>query len=353
MAKQKANKIKSWLNKKSHKIILSITLVILLLISSMYAVALSYISSQKNKPLTLGTTFIPDYASQLGLDPKSTFDALLSINVRHFRLTSYWEDSESVKGSYNFDNLDWQFNKAKERNAKIILVLGLRQPRWPECHMPTWAASENKSEWQPQLENYIKAVVNRYKDYPNLEAYQLENEYFLRGFGTCTDFSRDRLISEYNLVKQTDPHHEVIVSRSNNAIGMPIGKPTPDLFSISIYKRVWDAGFTHRYLEYPFPAWYYAFIAGMQEIFINRNMIIGELQAEAWPPDKKNITEIPISEQNKSLNSKRLEDRFKYGEATGMKQIYLWGSEYWYYRKTILHDPSLWNVAANNFKNCN
>jgi hypothetical protein len=78
-------------------------------------------------------------------------------------------------------------------------------------------------------------------------------------------------------------------------------------------------------------------------------MIIHELQAEAWGPQYKPITQISLDEQNKSLNAKRLKDRFGYGKATGMREIYLWGGEYWYYRLVVLHDPSLWNVARQEF----
>ena len=198
--------------------------------------------------------------------------------------------------------------------------------------------------------NLITSVVNRYKDYSNLVSFQVENEYFLKGFGTCTDFSRDRLVQEYNLVKSLDPNHSIILARSNNAIGMPIGQPKGDEYSISIYKRVWDKTITHRYFEYPFPAWFYGFLAGIQEIFLGKNMIVGELQAEAWPPNGQSIPETSLAEQNKSLDASRLKDRFNYGKATGMKNIILWGGEYWYYREKILNDPSLWNVAKEEYK---
>ena len=196
----------------------------------------------------------------------------------------------------------------------------------------------------------MSKVVNRYKHNPALEAWQVENEYFLKGFGDCQNYSRSRLINEYNLVKKLDPNHVAIVSRSNNAIGFPIGQPQPDLFGISVYKRVWDANVTHRYLEYPFPAWYYAFLAGVQEIFNHRNMIIAEMQAEAWPPDGKTIPHSSLKLQNESMNATRLEHRFSFSKATGMKDVIMWGAEYWYYRKEILHDPSLWNVAKKEFK---
>jgi hypothetical protein len=315
----------------------------------MYGIARWYIYTESSQPLTYGVSFIPDYAQSLGVNPEATFKALLGIGVKQFRITSYWSDIEPTPGHYDFTQLDWEFKDAQAAHAKIILTLGLRQPRWPECHAPTWEAGEPVSVWQPQLENLMTAVINRYKDSPSLESYQLENEYFLKGFGACTNFSRSRLVSEYNLVKKDDPTHPIIIGRSNNAIGVPVGQPVPSEFSISIYRRVWDAAFTHRYLEYPYPAWYYAFVAGVEKIVDHRNTMIGELQAEPWPPHGQTITQTSLAEQNKSMNAARLKSMFQYGKATGMRSIDLWGAEYWYYRLVVLHDPSVWNVAKQEF----
>lgn len=335
-----------------HKFVMGLVALLVIVIGGMYGIAQWYIHTQSSKPLELGVSFIPAYAESLGVDPQETMDAMLGIGVKHFRLVSYWNQGEPTKGNYDFSQLDWQFEKAEKANAKIVLTLGLRQPRWPECHMPDWAAKQPPEQWSPQLNSYIAAVVERYKDSPSLQSYQLENEYFLKGFGICTDHDRQRLIDEYNLVKKLDPKHEIIVGRSNNAQGFPIGQPQPDKFSISVYKRVWDGNFSHRYLEYPFPAWFYGYIAGVQKIFLGKDMVMGELQAEAWPPDSKSVTVTSLDEQNKSLNAKRLDDRFAYGKATGMREIYMWGAEYWYYRLVVLNDGSLWNVAREEFRDC-
>jgi hypothetical protein len=332
-----------------HKVVVVLVCLVVLALGTMYGIARWYIASERSKPLTVGASFIPAYAQSLGLDPQQTMQALIDdVHVRHFRLVSYWDQMEPQKGQYDFSQLDWQFKKAEAAHAKVSLSLGLRQPRWPECHVPQWALGEPVSQWQPQLESFMTAVVNRYKNSPSLDSYQVENEYFLQGFGQCTNFDRSRLVSEYNLVKRLDPRHAAIVARSNNAIGLPMGAPKPDEFGISIYKRVWDAGVTHRYLEYPYPAWYYAFLAGLQKMVTGRDMVIHELQAEAWPPNQRSITEISLSEQDKSLDAKRLNDRFKFGQATGMRTMDMWGAEYWYYRLTVKHDPSLWNVAKQN-----
>jgi hypothetical protein len=338
---------KSWW----HKTVSILLITVIALMGAMYGIAEWYIHGENGKPLVIGTSFIPDYAASLGLNPQKTMDTLINdVGVKNFRLVSYWSDGEPTEGTYDFTQLDWQFQKADAAHAKVILTLGLRQPRWPECHAPGWAdTSKPEATWYPQLKAYMSAVIERYKNNPALQSYQLENEYFLKGFGTCTNFDRSRLVDEYKSVKKLDPSHQIIVPRSNNAIGTPIGQPTPDEFSISIYKRVWDAAITHRYLEYPFPSWFYAFVAGTQKIVTGKDMIIGELQGEAWPPNGKNIPDVSLAEQNKSLDAKRLNDRFSYAEKTGMKGIYLWGGEYWVYRDRILHDPSLLNVAKAQY----
>lgn len=329
---------------------LALLFLVILTVGGMYGIARWYIAKHSHEPLQIGVTFIPDYSRALGVDPKATMQALVSdLGVKRFRLVSYWNDIEAIQGHYDFRELDWQFAVAEKAGAKVSLALGLRQPRWPECHVPAWAENSPKSQWEPQLNDFIRAVVNRYHNNPALDSYQLENEYFLRVFGKCTNFDRSRLVNEYKLVKSLDSKHTLVVSMSNNAIGTPIGQPTPDEFAISVYKRVWDKTLTKRYFEYPIPAWYYAFRAGWVELTRHRNSFIHELQAEAWTPNDLFITDASLAEQNKSLNAQRLKDRFDYGRATGMRTIDLWGAEYWYWRKVKVNDPSLWNVAKTEF----
>lgn len=343
-------------NQLLKRLVVSFITIVLLIGIGMYGVGEWYIHAQASKPLQLGVSFVPDYASFLGVNPEQTMDALINqVGVRQFRLTSYWSDIETSPGHYDFSTLDWEFAKADAAHAKVNLVVGLRQPRYPECHAPSFIdTSQPESQWYPQLAAFMTAVVNRYKDNPALQNYQLENEYFLNGFGQCTDFSRSRLVNENNLVKSLDPNHPIIIGRSNNDLGYPINQPMPSgSFSVSIYQRVWDATVTHRYLQYPFPSWYYAFLAGWQKIFDHRDMVIGELQSEAWAPNGKTIPETSLAEQNKSMNPARLKSTVQFAKNTGMKTIDLWGAEYWYYRATVLHDPSLMTAAAQEFKQAN
>ena len=341
--------VTDWNRSRLHRASYILVASLLVCLGIMYAIGNWYIWTERNKPLELGASFVPSYAASLGLDPHQTLLAMLGdLKIRHLRLVSHWNDLEPQPGVYNFDELDWEFRQAGAYGAKVTLAIGLRQPRWPECHTPTWAMNEPDAVWQPQLKQFITIVVNRYKGNQALESYQLENEYFLRIFGTCTNYSRQRLIDEAALVHRLDSRHTLIISRSENDVGWPIGKPTPDEFGVSVYQRVWTP-VIGRYIQYPYPAWYYAFLAGIEKIWSGRDMVIHELQAEPWPPRGEPLSMTSLSEQNKSFNATRLKQTIAFAKATGMKTIDLWGAEYWYYRKVTLHDSSVWDAAKQEY----
>lgn len=312
-----------------------------------YGISRWYMIKHADEPMQIGVTFIPDYARYFGLDPKETLAATIDeLGVTRLRLVTYWKNGEPINDQYNFDEFDWQMKMAEEKGVKVSLAIGLRQPRWPECHAPEWAQQMPMDQWSVELKEYMTAVIQRYQTSPALESYQLENEFFMDVFGICPDFSRERLVDEFNLVKSLDTTHPVIISRSNNWVGIPINEPQPDQFGISVYKRVWDSTITKRYFEYPMPPWFYGFLAGAGEIFTGKDMIIHELQAEAWLPAGFAINNPnDVAEMSKSMNPERLKDRIKYGADSGMRTMDLWGAEWWYWQKVKVGDPSLWNAA--------
>ena len=331
--------------------LLNVLLIVVILFTAVsYGVAEWYIHKHSSEPLVIGTSFVADYAESFGLDPNETLEAIFKdLGINQIRLVSYWKEIEPSPDNYDFSQLDKQFALANKYGVKVSLAIGLRQPRWPECHEPKWITINSKTQaiWEPHLFEYMKVVVDRYKENSALSTYELENEFFMEVFGECQDFTRERLVKEFQMVKQWDPKHPIIISRSNNWVGIPVRAPTPDRFAISVYKRVWDAAITKRYFEYPLPPWFYAALAGSEELWSGKDMIIHELQAEPWAPDFKQITEIPVEEQFKSMNAERMKKRIEYGKDTGMRTIDLWGAEWWYWLKVKKGDPSVWDVVKN------
>ncbi len=343
-----------WRHGLWNKIVILSLITLTLLFCSMYGIARWYAWTQKDVPQTIGTSFIPAYAESLGLDPEATMDALINdLGIRHFRLVSYWNQIESQPGVYDFSILDWQFEKAEQAGAQVSLSIGLRQPRWPECHEPDWIdTSQPEDSWTPQLYDFMTATIMRYKDSPALKSYQLENEYFLAAFGECKNFNRERLVEEYNLVRRLDPATTIIISRSNNALGTPIREPIADKIAVSVYKRTWSP-YIERNLEYPFPPWFYGYLGGIGKLTTGKDMVIHELQAEAWPPYSIPMQKATLDQQNQTFSADIFRKRIQYGKDSGIKEIYLWSGEYWYYRKEKLNDPSLWEVARQQLAKSN
>lgn len=352
MSAPHARRAKHWYERRSfwQKVGIILLSIVIVLTGIMYGISRWYVTRHADEPLTIGATFIPAYAEWYGLDPKNTMQAAIDdLGIRRFRLVSYWNRIEPEPDQYNWEELDWQFDKVDQAGGTVSLAVGLRQPRWPECHWPKWAQEQPKSEWQPELYEFMAQVVERYKDRPSLVDYQLENEYFLEVFGDCPDHSRERLVEEFNLIKSLDPDTPIVVTRSNNATpSWPVGEPRADIIGASIYKRVWDATVTKRYFEYPLPPWFYSFLAGAAELTTGRNTFIHEMQTEAWAPTP--LKDTSIEEQDKSLSAEELPDRIQYGVDTGMRTIDLWGIEWWYWRKIKMNDPSLWEAGKKKIQ---
>ena len=233
---------------------------------------------------------------------------------------------EKTKGQYDWNDLDWMMNSAAKRNAKVVLVVGHKTPRWPECHFPGWIDASSHSIHQSDLLNFIKVAVTRYKNHPALEVWQVENEPFL-SFGNCKPISAQYLKDEVALVKKIDPSHPAMVTDSGELSLWRRTTKQADLFGTTLYRVVWSKMFG--YLNYD---WFLPPLAYTAKLWLNgRDMnsaYITELQAEPWIPDKA-LADTTLAEQFKSMNLERLKKNIIFAEKTGMPRAYLWGAEWW------------------------
>lgn len=323
--------------------IFSITLVCLL---ALFIIGKSYANNQRDVKNKFGVSFSARQVEKFKMNPDEVLEALLDdAGIRRFRLMSYWSDIEKNKGVYDYSELDKQINEITKREGEITLAIGLRQPRWPECFIPEWANNLEISEYRKDLNSFIKNTINRYKDNKFVVSWQLENEFHLNVFGRCPDHSRRRLIEEFQLVKSTDPSRPIIMTLANNYFGFPTGDPRPDIFGVSIYSKVYESKYLDNYVTYPFPSWYYAGRAGVTKILTGKDSFIHELQLEPWGP--KDIWDMDLNEQDQSMDIKRIERQLNFAEDTGMYPIDLWGSEWWYWRKTTQNDSRAWDAVKS------
>lgn len=295
-----------------------------------------------------GVSFSAERARELGLDPHANLDALLSdMGIRNYRLMSYWDEIEPTRGHFDFSELDWEMNEVAKYGGHVTLAIGLRQPRWPECHAPNWSYDLQGNAWKQALYAFMELVAKRYENHPALISWQLENEAMNVWFGPCGASDITRVKEEFTLLKSWTKK-PVWMSLSDQH-GYPVNTPVPDKYGYSVYRTVWNNLIppTNDYIVYPTPVWYHRLRAAIIKAYTGKDIFIHELQLEPWgPTDTKNLS---IAEQNKSMSVQQIHDSIYFAREIGAKDIYLWGGEWWYWRK-VNGDPSIWNQVKHEIQ---
>lgn len=319
----------------------------LLLWIFLYVTSALYRNEKNGEPLEYGVSFSKKYADELRVDWQKALIALTEeAKFKHLRLMSHWDLHEPQRGQYDFSALDWQMDQAAKTDAKVMLAIGLRQPRWPECHTPEWAKLLDNEEKFDELYKYISAVVTRYKNHPALASYQLENEYFNRNFGECDDYSRSRLLYELELVKSLDTDHPVYISFADQ-LGFPFRGPSGDGFASSLYRGNFVPYIG--YFPYPITSHYYSSKTFLVKLLHGEDVFIHELQLEPWGP--RATRDLIDEEQKFFMPLAQIHSNLKFASKTGMSPIYLWGGEWWYWRKMQRNDRSQWDLVINFINN--
>jgi hypothetical protein len=289
-----------------------------------------------------GASFSKKRAVALDLDWKANFTALLDdLQIRKYRLMSYWDEGEPKRGTFDYSALDWQMDEAAKRGAKVSLSIGLRQPRWPECFQPEWADTLKGNEWKQALYAYVETTVNRYKNHPALESFQLENEALTWWFGQCDAPDRERVVEEFAMVKKltTKP---VLMSLSDQ-YGYPLGVPTPDGFGYSVYRIVYDHTGPGYYIHFSTPLWYHKLRGAIISAIWHKPMFVHELQLEPWGPE--DTKKLSLKEQDISMDYDQIHDNVRFASQIGFEDVYTWGSEWWYWRREKFGDHGVWEAV--------
>jgi Beta-galactosidase len=309
-----------------------------------------FLLARKEKPveITYGMSFNTLYARELGLDWQETYDAILNdLGVRHLRLAAHWPMVEPERGVYNFSELDYQIKRAEEEGAEVILAIGRRLPRWPECHVPTWAQGIPVSVRNDAQLEYMKLVIERYKSSPAIKIWQIENEPFLKAFAFehCGELDTEFLDKEIAFVRTLDTTRPLLVTDSGNLGTWNGAYQRGDIFGTSVYVHFWnpELGQFRTFL----PAWFYrakentmALIHGRKQAYLI------ELSAEPWLIEP--IAQVPISVQFTRMDVEKFNDILDYAAATRFDTQYLWGAEWWYWL-LLSGEPDFWQRGQELF----
>ena len=291
--------------------------------------------------VTYGVTFSELYAKELGLNWRDVYNATLDdLNVKKLRIPAYWPLVEPKEGVYDWIDLDYQIDQARSHDASVVLVVGFRQPRWPECYTPDWSKGRAWSDQKKEIISYITEVVNRYKTNSAIQYWQVENEPYLSQFGECGPLDESFLKEEIALVHSLDSR-PVLVTDSGN-LGLWTGPyKNGDAFGTSLYIYFWNPTFGQ--FKTKLPAFVYRMKERVMQIFYGvKPTLLIELSLEPWLTGP--LEDTPIATQLERMDITKFNEILGYARQTSFDTQYLWGVEWWYYMKTNGH-PEFWDAA--------
>lgn len=297
-----------------------------------------------------GVTFSARYARELMVNPKEAYQKILTdLKPELVRLPIYWDEVEMQPGEYDFSETEEYMEQAMQSGSDVILVVGFKQPRWPECFQPNWTKTLTQEEFSQKVIELVKIEVETFKKYPNIKYWQVENEPFV-DFGICPPANYQRVLEEIKVVRELDPRPILITDSGELSSWFSTMKIAP-VFGTTLYRAVWNPIFGSVY--YPWPPVAYHIKSQIAKAMTNsfsKETMISELQAEPWPSDDQALINVPFEEQTELFSSNQLKENFYFARSTNLGPVLFWGAEWWYYMKQN-GIPEYWENAKYIFNN--
>ncbi|OGZ45611.1 MAG: hypothetical protein A3J54_00825 [Candidatus Ryanbacteria bacterium RIFCSPHIGHO2_02_FULL_45_13b] len=308
-----------------------------------------------NRSIEWGVTFSQKFSQELSRSGSTAkfgwqenYDAFLDdLGVRHLRLIAYWDLLEPQEGVFDFSGLDYQMRRAEEVGADVILAMGKKTPRWPECHAPEWAGNLEAEQFRAKLLQFEKVVISRYKNSPALKYWQVENEPFL-AFGDCSTVSRELVDAEISYVRSLDAGHPILVTDSGELGLWYSSAKRGDVFGTTMYRRVYNE--VLGFYEYPIGPWFFRIKEQVIRFLVQdyeKEFIVIELGMEPWLP--RALRDAPLEDQLRVFDFPFFQDSIYFAKDAGFDEYYLWGVEWWYWMKIQHGDSRFWDAARELF----
>lgn len=309
----------------------------------------SWTTIYDGKDIDYGVTFSKQQSWSLGLDWKENYLAILDdLKVKKIRLPVYWDEIQPEANRYDWADLDWEVDEAEKRGVQLILAVGHRVPRWPECHQPHWVDSLETAQRQQAIREIISETIVRYRERPSITFWQVENEPFLPNFGTCPPLEASFLDEEINLVRSLDSR-PIIVTDSGELSVWVMAAKRGDVFGTSLYLNTYSRALD-RYIHYPIEPVFFRVKRNITNLFAYpQDWILIELQGEPW--GREAFQKLPQEERDKTMNLEKFREIREFARETGFRTMYWWGVEWWYWEKTKQNNDSYWQEAKTMFQN--
>jgi len=201
-------------------------------------------------------------------------------------LGCYWKEVEKSEGKFDFELEEKLLDSAQKLGFKVILVVGMKAPRWPEYYLPSWLEkkiklpkggifSPEQDFLEKKLTKYLKITIDRFKKYSAIKVWQVENEPLDPSGPYNWRISEEFLKKEAELVRFLDSSRPLLINLWGNELTLrdfyPYVAQIADIVGFDIYFRYFPPLDPEEKIK---------------EIIksIGKPVWITELQAEPWEP---------------------------------------------------------------------
>lgn len=289
---------------------------------------------------TLGITYSDSYAEYLDL-PVDAYDRILDdLAPQHIRLPVEWDRIEMQAGERDFSLPKARLDTALARNIPVTLAVGLKVPRYPECHIPSWTTALDEAAFEQALFAYLDDAVRTLGTHPAVTAIQIENEPWFP-FGECPPPDADRFAREVALARSIVPQKPMQTTVSGEQDLWLLRTSDVDRIGASVYRMAWSPTIGPAVFFYP-PRFYVYQI--MMARLMGVDVTFSEVQTEPWIAKPWQI------DDSRRYTATDLRTTMLFARLIGVRKMDLWGVEWWYHGKQQGWGDAVWQEAIQTFR---
>lgn len=320
---------------------------------------------------SIGVSLRTPQIDAFSLDPRTTFDTLLSYPFQVLRLGAYWNGLEPRPGVFDPAELDWQIEAAERAGKQVVLCVGaLKCFGYPEFFAPRHIVESLPEHTRILIREYpalldsatdfIRRIVQRYRQSPSIVAWQVEHE-SVDPLGLEHSWRLDFGFVEREVaaVRAEDPSRPVLMNgflpvsiagglsqwfqTRDQGDSIAAALRAADVIGIDFYPRIalFAAGGVSAYLDSSNAPWRFRAFDGVLRAaqHLGKRVMITEIQAEPWeavtiPPNPRGRVPTSCRPEHLIANYNALVDQVARRDAA-VETYLFWGAEYWLLRQQV------------------
>lgn len=300
--------------------------------------------------MKFGISFSHRQVKHLGYEVDEALQKALELKLDYLRIGVYWDEVEPTEGKFIWHSVTNIIDVCEKQQQKVVLTLGVKAPRYPEFHYPSWLEYKDPHNIQTQRKilTLIEKTLRKTQNYTCISHYQIENEALDPSGEQQQIIPLDFLKKEVQLVKKLSSKPIITSLWGNNLSQRKLLSPLvsiSDIVGIDLYyqqfiSKVLNESFYKGPTDKP---------TKLKKLLnqASTEKWIMELQAEPWEADEAAY----LSKTPDSISPQQLLKNYQKASQLPITTIMFWGFEYWFYQLKQYQNDEYFQVVQSIMQN--